>query len=601
MIPPETLAEQGPPLVSWDPLALYSRVRELRDAIAGEADQHQHRWRTDEPHAVGTESWFGAVNLAAYLALRDRDVREVQVALADLGLSSLGRCEAHVLPTFDAIIAMLGRALGVDQGDPRSSPTSISEAAIAGRSTLQRNSTALFGSPLGGQHARIMVTLPAEAADDPGYVQALVATGMDCARINCGHDTPEQWVRMAANVRAAALETGRSCSVLMDLSGPRLRTGPIGPGPAVVRVHPRRDAAGDVTVPGMLILDGTGAPGSSGRGSVNARVSVDPLWVTGLELGDTVVVTDLPGRRRTLLVVDAPGPLERSCESRAGCFLGPGLTLHHHPADERPTSTAIIGAVDAPPAQVRVVAGDELILTRGAASGRPSVHRDGSVIEPARMPIGVPEAIDHLRPGHRGFIDGGAIGAIVDWVDDEGAHLIIESAKPGGSRIKADKGLNFPDTDLPLPSLTAEDLAALNAVVDNADAVGYSFVRRADDVDALVEELDRRGERRIAIFAKIETADGVANLPEIIVRGARCHPFGVMIARGDLAIEIGYERLADVQEEILSICEAARVPAAAVPRRSEPAAMPVAAASEVPDMVAASSSGPTIRAQPTGR
>ena len=158
------------------------------------------------------------------------------------------------------------------------------------------------------------------------------------------------------------------------------------------------------------------------------------------------------------------------------------------------------------------------------------------------------------------FIDGGKIGAVVDHVDDRGAHLIIESARPGGSRLRAEKGLNFPDTDLPLPSLTAEDLAALECVVEIADAVGYSFVRRAADVDALVEELDRRGGRRIAILAKIETADGFTNLPEIIVRGSQRHPFGVMIARGDLAIEIGYQRLADVQEEILWICEAAHIP-----------------------------------------
>ncbi|HEY5155879.1 MAG TPA: pyruvate kinase [Acidimicrobiales bacterium] len=561
MIPPETLAEQGPRRLSSDPLTLYGWVRDLRDAVAVEADQHQRGWRTGEPTAVAIESWFGAANLAAYLALRGHDVREVQAALADLGLSSLGRCEAHVLPTLDAIIAMLGRALAVEQDGTRSSPTSISEAAAAGRSTLQRNSSALFGSPLAGRHARIMVTLPTEAAEDAGYVRALVATGMDCARINCGHDTPELWVRMAANVRAAAAETGRSCSVLMDLSGPRLRTGPIGPGPAVVRVHPRRDAVGDVTEPGRLILDGTGAAGSSGRRGVDARVSVDSAWVAGVEVGDTVVVTDLPGRRRTLSVVDAPGPLERTCESTAGCFLGPGLELHHHPAGRRPASTALIGAVEPSPAEVRVVVGDELILSRDTAPGRPPVHADGSVIEPARIPIGVPEAVDHLRPGHRVFIDGGAIAAVVDRVDSQGAHLIIESAKPRGSRIKADKGLNFPDTDLPLPSLTAEDLVALDTVVANADAVGYSFVRRAEDVDVLVEELARRGERRIAILAKIETADGVANLPEIIVRGGRRHPFGVMIARGDLAIEIGYQRLADVQEEILWICEAAHVPA----------------------------------------
>lgn len=62
------------------------------------------------------------------------------------------------------------------------------------------------------------------------------------------------------------------------------------------------------------------------------------------------------------------------------------------------------------------------------------------------------------------------------------------------------------------------------------------------------------------IVAKIETAEAVHNLPEILVRGAGAVPFGVMIARGDLAVEIGYIRLAEIQEELLWLCEAAHVP-----------------------------------------
>jgi len=406
-----------------------------------------------------------------------------------------------------------------------------------------------------------MVTLPSEAADDPGYVQALVSAGMDCARINCGHDTPPQWVRMADNVRAAAAETGRSCSVLMDLSGPRLRTGTIGPGPTVVRVHPRRDAEGNVSEPGTVILDGTGAAGAArGVRGADGRVAVAAGWIEAVQPGDTIEVIDLPGRRRTLRVVDAPGPRERRCQSNAGCFLGPGLELRHHPAGGEPGTSAVVGPVDARPAVIRVAPGDTLILTRDPGLGHPAGDPNGTAPQPARVPIGVPEAIDHLRPGHRVFIDGGAIGAVVDRVDADGAHLIIDVAKPAGSRIKAEKGLNFPDTDLPLPSLTAEDLAALDTVVEIADAIGYSFVRRASDIDALVDALDCRDGHDLAILAKIETADGVTNLAEIIERGARRHPFGVMIARGDLAIEIGYQRLADVQEEILWIGEAANVP-----------------------------------------
>jgi pyruvate kinase len=65
---------------------------------------------------------------------------------------------------------------------------------------------------------------------------------------------------------------------------------------------------------------------------------------------------------------------------------------------------------------------------------------------------------------------------------------------------------------------------------------------------------------RLAIVAKIETAIAVSNLPELIVHAAGKHAFGLMIARGDLAVEIGYQRLTEIQEEILWICEAAHVP-----------------------------------------
>ena len=59
---------------------------------------------------------------------------------------------------------------------------------------------------------------------------------------------------------------------------------------------------------------------------------------------------------------------------------------------------------------------------------------------------------------------------------------------------------------------------------------------------------------------KIETPEAVKNLPELIVRTAGKQPLGVMIARGDLAVEIGYQRLAEIQEEILWLCQAAHVP-----------------------------------------
>jgi pyruvate kinase len=96
----------------------------------------------------------------------------------------------------------------------------------------------------------------------------------------------------------------------------------------------------------------------------------------------------------------------------------------------------------------------------------------------------------------------------------------------------------------------------------NADLVGLSFVQSAADVVAFQAEaaLHSTEATRISLVGKIETPRAVANLPEIIIAAAGRQPFAVMIARGDLAVEMGFERVAEMQEEILWLCEAAHVP-----------------------------------------
>lgn len=164
-----------------------------------------------------------------------------------------------------------------------------------------------------------------------------------------------------------------------------------------------------------------------------------------------------------------------------------------------------------------------------------------------------------LHPGTPVWIDDGKLGATVVSSGDEGMVLRITRVTPKGSKIRPGKGLNFPQTRLPLPALGEKDLADLEWIVANADIIGQSFVRDAADVRTLLREVTRRG-AVLPIVAKIETAAAIANVPEIIVAGASAVPFGVMIARGDLAIEIGFQRLAEIQEELLWICEAAHVP-----------------------------------------
>jgi pyruvate kinase len=172
----------------------------------------------------------------------------------------------------------------------------------------------------------------------------------------------------------------------------------------------------------------------------------------------------------------------------------------------------------------------------------------------------LPEAIAQLQLGSEVWIDDGKVGCVVK--DKFQDHLLLEviHAPIKGFKLSKDKGINFPGSDLDLMPLTSRDLHDLHFVAKHADLVGYSFVQSEQDMCFLLDELEKRGDKKLGIVAKIETQRAVANLPEIIVCAAGRRPLGVMIARGDLAVEIGWQRISEMQEEILWICEAAHVP-----------------------------------------
>jgi pyruvate kinase len=165
-----------------------------------------------------------------------------------------------------------------------------------------------------------------------------------------------------------------------------------------------------------------------------------------------------------------------------------------------------------------------------------------------------------VQPGDRVFFDDGKIGGRIESVDECAARIRINQAKPAGSRLRADRGINLPDSELDLAALTARDREDLGSVVRLADVVALSFVERPGDVAELEAELGRLGEGSHGVVLKIETQRGFRNLPRILLQAIGKRPVGVMIARGDMAVECGFERLAEVQEEILWLCEAAHVP-----------------------------------------
>ena len=94
----------------------------------------------------------------------------------------------------------------------------------------------------------------------------------------------------------------------------------------------------------------------------------------------------------------------------------------------------------------------------------------------------------------------------------------------------------------------------------HADMVGLSFAQSAADVEMLLDRLHQLSNKDLGIILKIETRRGFEQLPLMLLAGMKTSSVGVMIARGDLAVECGFERMAEVQEEMLWICEAAHCP-----------------------------------------
>lgn len=183
------------------------------------------------------------------------------------------------------------------------------------------------------------------------------------------------------------------------------------------------------------------------------------------------------------------------------------------------------------------------------------VDKSETVISPNESGI-----IQQLRKGDRVFIDDGAIRCIVEKVKKEKIGLRIVRISSKKDLLKEGKGINFPDSFLQVPSLTDFDRACLPFICENADLVGYSFVKTAGDIAVLRQALQEKSESYPQLIIKIETLEAVENLPSLLLEGMKEQAFGVMIARGDLAVEIGFERLGEIQEEILWICESGHVP-----------------------------------------
>lgn len=499
--------------------------------------------------SVHPEYRDSARNLVHYLALRQSDISALQEDLAALGLSSLGRAERNVLASVQAVLHALHRL----DGDPNSGSEQLLTGLELMNPAAAAHKQAIVGDTRADREVAIMVTLPPEAAENAALVGEMVAAGMNVARINCAHDDPMAWSAMVDNVRAASPD----CRIMMDLAGPKLRTGPLRPGPGVLHIRPKRDALGRVLAPRRIrfmpddVLQ---------RGSKAAVVPVPRECIELAKPGDEFRLRDTRGKKRSLDVVEKDGK-GLIVESYRGLYLAAGTKLRLIRRSSGEKLLYRVGELPEAEQPLLLRVGDTLVLHRSSAPGEPAKEdADGNVVSPAHIACQQPEVFRYVKVGDPVSLNDGKITGVIIAVSEEQLDIEITRAKPTGSNLRGNRGINFPGSEIELEGLTESDRHNLEFIVEHADAVALSFARSPDDIRLLQDELDKYPGNSLALVVKIETKRGFRSLPGILLAAMRTYPAAIMIARGDLAVECGWVRLAELQEEILWFCEAARMP-----------------------------------------
>ncbi|WP_179319947.1 pyruvate kinase [Winogradskyella helgolandensis] len=299
---------------------------------------------------------------------------------------------------------------------------------------MNKNTKRLLGRKSRVKRVRLMVTMPSEAANNYQMIEDFVVQGMNCARINCAHDTETEWISMVEHIRKAALKHNRFVTIAMDLSGPKIRT----------------------------VL-----------GSENLK------YMT-INEGDYIEI------------IDDSEPI-LNIEKQLRCSF--------------------------------------------------------------------PDIISKVKLGEHIYFDDGKIEGTITSVDAKKIGINIKRCKINGEKLKTDKGINLPESNLGIAGLTPKDKMDFAVIAKYADIVNFSFVNTTEDLEDLFQLMEFHNANNLGVILKIETKQAYNNLKDILLTTkTKTNAFGVMIARGDLAIEVGWQNIGRVQNEILRMCTAAHTP-----------------------------------------
>ena len=204
----------------------------------------------------------------------------------------------------------------------------------------------------------------------------------------------------------------------------------------------------------------------------------------------------------------------------------------------RPVATIL----DTKGPEIRIKSFDDKTVT--LETGDPfTLTTDDVVGDRSRVSVTYPKLHQELAPGQQVLIDDGLVAIRVEEIAGHDIRCTVEN----GGTLSANKSINIPGVHIRLPALTEKDVADIRFGVENDfDYIAASFVRRAADVEAVRQVLRDCGGENVKIIAKIENQEGVDNVDEILAAAD-----GIMVARGDLGVEIPAARVPVLQKQMI--------------------------------------------------
>jgi pyruvate kinase len=413
--------------------------------------------------------------------------------------------------------------------------------AAAAEQLLHVNARALFGPRPQDRHVYIMVTAPEAAEATSEWADSLIHAGANLLRINGAHGLPSDWQGIAAIFRERAVVLGVPVRIVVDLPGPKLRVDIRQVESGVIHVRRRKDRQGRTLGPTILQL------AAECRGP--AEIPIPSDWLPQLHQGDELGLIDTRGRELPLKVIEA-NARGATAECWQSLYAVSGLPVTWRRGSKL-MGRAQLGPVPESAREVRLSKDDCFI-----------VNAQGRSKNPQQVALALPEpgVLSRVAPGDRVILDDGRIVAVAVARRESGLLCRVTATVKPATRLGTGKGIAFPDSDLLLKSLGAEDELALHFALQHADVVGVSFVNSAADVARVAARIQQSGRQGVGLILKLETRTAMHNLPSILFEALKHDPVGLMIARGDLALDVGFGRLAEMQEELLWFGEACHLP-----------------------------------------